>query len=224
MNYNESSELEIDSIIHSYKNQKILSNIYIRCNKGDIIGLLGRNGSGKSTLLKIIFGTLNANSSNIRINKTPYKALYKIKNKIKYLPQDSFIPKYFSVKNLISFYIKDKDNKIKLLTDSRLSKILNTKIGNLSGGELKYLELLLIINNPSNFILLDEPFSNIEPIYKDRIKEEIKNYSKYSGFIITDHDYINILDICTKIILLKNGSTIEISNKNELIKYGYLPE
>ena len=224
MNYKESDELEIDSVIHSYKNKKILSNIYIKCNKGDIIGLLGTNGSGKSTLLKIIFGTLNANSSNIRINKTPYKALYKTKNKIKYLPQNSFIPNNLSVKNVIAFYIKDKDKKNKLLTDDRVLKILNTKIGKLSGGELKYLELLLLINNPSNFILLDEPFSNIEPIYREKIKEEIKKYSSYAGFIITDHDYINILDICTKVILLKNGSTIEISNKSELVKYGYLPE
>jgi len=62
------SELLIDSINKSYNNKKILNDIYLKVNAGDIIGLLGRNGCGKSTLLKIIFGTLDAESKFIRIN------------------------------------------------------------------------------------------------------------------------------------------------------------
>ena len=93
--------LEIDSV-QKYFNQKIvLSDVYLKCKTGEIIGLLGRNGSGKSTLLKIVFGILSADNKFIRVDG---KVLFKnsdLLNEISYLPQENFIPSSFSVK--ISF-------------------------------------------------------------------------------------------------------------------------
>lgn len=218
----DSAELEVDSVIFSYDTTALLNNIYLKCQYGDIVGLLGRNGSGKSTLLKIIYGVQKAQNANIRVNKTPYKYLFLQKNMISYLPQHSFLPKSEKVKTIIKLYIKNKKEQNELFENSRINKLLKQNTGTLSGGELKYLELLLLIRNNSRFLLLDEPFSGIEPIYKDIIKEQIHTISSKCGIIITDHDYVNILDTCNQTILLTQGATTSINDNKELVRYGYL--
>ena len=93
--------LEIDSIQKSFDNKNILSDVYLKCETNDVIGLLGRNGSGKSTLLKIIFGIESADFKFVRIDgkvKTKTKDLF---YEISYLPQDNCIPNAFSVKKAI---------------------------------------------------------------------------------------------------------------------------
>ena len=76
----------------------------------------------------------------------------------------------------------------------------------------------------AKYILIDEPFNGIAPIYKEEIKRVIKEQSKSKGFIITDHDYRNVIDIATRVILIHDGGTKEIKNKDELIFWGYIPE
>lgn len=71
--------------------------------------------------------------------------------------------------------------------------------------------------------LLDEPFNGITPVYKEEIKELIQEQSKNKGFIITDHDYRNILDIATRVIMIHDGGTKQIKDKSELVQWGYVP-
>jgi len=86
------------------------------------------------------------------------------------------------------------------------------------------LEILLIIYSDSTYSLIDEPFNGVAPLYKEEIKELIKGQSADKGFIITDHDYRNILDIATRIIIIHDGGTKELKSKKELIDWGYIPE
>ena len=85
------------------------------------------------------------------------------------------------------------------------------------------LEVLLLIYSNSEYNLLDEPFNGIAPVYKYEIKSLLKKQSREKGFIITDHDYRNILDVATRIILIHDGATKHIKNKDELIRWGYFP-
>jgi ABC-type lipopolysaccharide export system ATPase subunit len=80
----------------------------------------------------------------------------------------------------------------------------------------------MILYSKANYILLDEPFTHISPIQAEDIKAIIRKRSAYKGFIITDHQYQNILEISHKIILIDNGATKLIENKEELVTYGYL--
>ncbi len=104
-----------------------------------------------------------------------------------------------------------------------IKPLIGKKISILSGGETRFLELLLVSYSDAKYILIDEPFSGIAPLYKDEIKKIIKDLSKTKGFIITDHDYHNTLDISTRIILLHDGGTKQISNKQEIVDWNYLP-
>ena len=218
----ENSILIIDSINKSYNNEHILQDIYLKINTGEIVGLLGRNGSGKSTLLKIIFGTLEAESKYVNVDEKVYEKIYKEKDIIKYLPQDDFLPKQLKVKNVINIYF-DKNERGNIINDKIIEKIINTKIGNLSGGELRYLEIKLLMNLESKFILLDEPFNGVSPIAIEEIKKMIIKNSLNKGIILTDHDYRNVLSITNKIYILKNGYIKELKDKNELMYYGYIP-
>jgi ABC-type lipopolysaccharide export system ATPase subunit len=218
----ENSVLIIDSINKSYNNEHILQDIYLKITTGEIVGLLGRNGSGKSTLLKIIFGTLEAEGKYIKVDEKVYDKIYKEKGIINYLPQNDFLPRQLKARNIINIYF-DKNEREKIKNDKIVEKIINTKIGNLSGGELRYFEVKLLINLKSKFILLDEPFNGISPIAIEEIKKMIIENSLHKGIILTDHDYRNVLSVANKIYILKNGSIKELKDKNELIYYGYIP-
>jgi ABC-type lipopolysaccharide export system ATPase subunit len=219
----ENNILHIDSVNKSYNNKLILKDIYLKINAGDIIGILGRNGSGKSTLLKIIFGTLEAESKFIKIGDKVFDKLYKEKHIIKYLTQNDFLPKYLKVNKIINMYLeKDKINDFE--NEKTIKKIIFTRVRNLSGGEIRYLEVKLLMNLDSKYVLLDEPFNGVSPILVEEMKKSIVENSVHKGIILTDHDYRNVLSVATKIYVIINGSLKELKDKKELVYYGYIPK
>jgi len=218
-----SNLLEIDSVVKSYGLYDVLTDIYLKCQTGDIIGMLGRNGTGKSTLMKILFGTLQADRKFIRIDGKVYNQPYKIINEICYLPQDSFLPKYMSVEKTIELYL-GKQQVTNFLEDSILQKLNTSKISHLSGGELRYLEIKLLLHTDCKFILLDEPFNGVSPILVGEIKKLILKTSEFKGIILTDHDYRNVLDVANQFCLIYDGGIKKIDDKQELVRWGYISE
>lgn len=219
----EGHRLEVDSIIKGFGNSNLLTDIYLKCATGEVLGILGRNGAGKSTFLQVIFGSLPAESKSIRIDGKYYENPYAVGNKIAYLPQKSFLPKYLSVKSAICTFLTDEISRNKVFANTRIQGLLNNRISSLSGGEKRYLEVVLILNLPTLFAMLDEPFSQVEPIYRNDIKSLIDEYKKDKGIIITDHDYINLMDISDKTFLLTGGALKPILKMNQLIEFNYLP-
>jgi lipopolysaccharide export system ATP-binding protein len=215
--------IEVDSIRKSFGTKQVLTDIYLRCQTGDVIGLLGRNGIGKSTLLKIMFGTLYTDYKHIRINDSILDQPYKTKNKIAFLSQDKFLPGNLTINQVTHLFNGQLDQK-KFLNDEVLSPIINTRIRNLSGGESRYLEVKLILSLESVFVLLDEPFNGISPLHIDLIKKMIHEHSVNKGIILTDHDYRNVLDAANKYYLLFDGGIKKITTKQDLTNWGYLPE
>jgi len=217
-----SNLLEVDSIRKEFGTNQVLTDISLKCQPGDIIGLLGRNGSGKSTLLKIIFGTLNTDYKFIRINDSILNQPFKTKNTIAYLSQDNFLPKNITVQDVVEIYSDDLDQK-GFLEDEVLSKVLRTKIRNLSGGESRYLEVKLLLNLDTLFVLLDEPFNGISPLHVELIKKIIIDKSSKKGILLTDHDYRNVLDVANKYYLLFDGGLKSVKTQQDLIDWGYVP-
>lgn len=215
------SIIEVDSVQKQYDGKIVLSDVYLKCETNDIIGVLGRNGSGKSTLLKIIFGIVIADFKFVRINGEVKSKTNELLHQISYLPQENFIPNLFSVKKAIVLSIP-KSNLKEFYDDEMIQSILNKKIKHLSGGELRYLEIKLILNNPSKFILLDEPYNGLSPIIIEKINGLITSMSNIKGIIITDHNYENVIKVSTKLVLMKEGKLHHLNDKNELVEKGYL--
>lgn len=216
-------ELQVDSVQFHYPGKDdLLTGGFLRLKVGEITGLLGRNGTGKTTFMKIVFGALSAQHAYIRINGKKFRKAFSSKE-VCYLPQDSFLPTAFTVIKAIRFMLSDENSRERVTSDEIIQKILNNKIADISTGERRYLEILLLIEQPASFILLDEPFSGISPILKERVQHLILSKSAKKGFLISDHDYLNVLEICHKIMLLENGGCRMISKKEDLELF-YVPE
>lgn len=213
-------ELYIDSVKHSFGNLDVLSNVYINCKIGEIVGLLGRNGSGKSTLLKIIFGAIKPHFKHLKLDGEIIQKGY-LTRQISYLPQSYFIPHYLKIKDLIDLYINNYKEQILQIDVFKLN--LNQTISNLSGGNRRLVEALLIIYSDAKYVLLDEPFSQWAPLVTDEIKMHIQKLKAEKGFIVTDHYYGKILEVSSRVMLIHNGCNYNINNEDDLRLYGYLP-
>jgi ABC-type multidrug transport system ATPase subunit len=214
--------LRLESVNHSYGRKQILNNVKLTCNTGDIIAVFGRNGSGKSTLLKILFGTQKPNNIDLYIDNTKIDNITPKFSLIAYLPQEPFMPKDLRVRDIIPIYFPDGDKQNKIFHSPLIHKIETQRVGTLSLGEQRYLEFLLIVNLNHPFVLLDEPFSMIEPLYKDAIKEILLQYKNDKGFIITDHYYLDIFDVANKKFIIKDGFSHEVKDIKDLVENGYL--
>lgn len=216
------SRLHVDSVRKQFGDRQILNDVFLSCQPGQIIGLFGRNGSGKSSLLKIIFASISADYKYVAVNGKLVTTLFQNRNLIKYLPQDHFLPDHMKIKNIISCFCS-KTRVSTVLANEFLKPHLDKKVRDLSGGERRVLEILLVVNTDATYLLLDEPFNGIAPIYIETIKEIILSCGDTKGLIITDHDYENVLGIATNLILMTDGNTRQITTRQELIEYGYLP-
>ncbi|QBA20340.1 ATP-binding cassette domain-containing protein [Chryseobacterium indologenes] len=196
---------------------------YLGCETGKIIGILGRNGAGKSTLLKIIFGTVSSDTQFIRYNDKVLKSISDRKNIIAYLPQDIFLLKYNTIKTLIPLFCNKKNTDL-LFTSDLIRPFLSEKPKNISRGEQRVIEALMIIYSEADFVLLDEPFHSLSPKISAALKAAIIEQSAYKGFIISDHNYQEVLDISHQIFLLREGYLKQIQDLKELQRYNYLPK
>ena len=216
-------EFYADSIAFEYNfNQKLINGAVIIMHPGIIYGLLGRNGCGKSTLMKILFGTLKPSEAFIRLNGKRVKTAYLTKD-VCYLPQDSFLPTWFTVEKAIDMMIGDKQSIQQVKDNAVIRQLLGERVANISGGELRYLEILLLLNQKATFLMLDEPFSGLSPLLKENVQELILNFRNSKSILISDHDYHNVLEISDQIMLMDNGACRKLAKKEELEMF-YVPE
>jgi ABC-type multidrug transport system ATPase subunit len=186
-----------------------------------LIGLFGRNGSGKSTLLKIIFGAVSSDSEHIRVNNQFLTNQIAKSKYINYLPQHHFLPKKLKVAAAIEIFCGQIQNS-NFRKHHLIEPLLPKKIHQLSGGQLRILEVLVIVYSKAFFSLLDEPLTGISPIYKEDILKAIKENKGTKGFIITDHDYHHIWGHSNRNILLYQGVIRNVHHLDDLKKWGYI--
>ena len=217
------STLQVNSIKKAFRRKHVLTDIHFKLAQGEIIGLLGRNGCGKSTLLKILFGTLKADAFDININVKPIKASEIIPNQyIGYLPQDSFLPRHIKVRDAIPMFFNDGDAQDVIFRIPFIEEIAAKKTGSLSLGQLRYLEVLLVAHLPHPFLLLDEPFSMIEPQYKEVISQLLLSLKAKKGILLTDHYYTDVLRISDTNWILRNGQLHQAHTPEDLQQLEYL--
>lgn len=215
--------LEADGILYRIGDHNLLTDIYLKCQTGEIVGLLGRNGCGKSTLLKIIFGLLPTENKSVRINGQPYQRPF-AHHLICYLPQEHFLPRSDKVRNLISLFVPSVENQQTLCQDPVLQPLLHQKVGELSGGQQRYLEVAMLLQLDAPFVLLDEPFSGIDPQYKEKIQELLRAHRPAKGIVVTDHNYQQIIEVSDRLLLLRQGACRVINQLQDLEDWDYVPK
>jgi ABC-type multidrug transport system ATPase subunit len=214
--------LQVNSIWHNFGNRNIFSDTSIECNTGEVIGILGRNGTGKSTLFKILFGTLKPDNITLHVDELLIRKSASFNNFIGFDPQEIILPKGLKVNDLISIYIRDRYKQDRICSAYGIGNVQNERVRNLSLGQQRYLQFLLVLNLDHHFVLLDEPFSMVEPLYKDLIKKKLTEFKSHKGFIITDHYYLDVLDASDRFCLIKDEKIIPLSKSDDLVRFGYL--
>ena len=233
------SMLRLKNIKKSIKEKTIVNDISFDVPLGAINGLLGPNGAGKTTTFYIIAGLMKCDQGKVIFNDLDISKLSMHKRSklgIKYLPQEPSIFQNLSVyENLLGLaeisIPKKQDIDIfieKSIDEFNLSKILDLKGRQLSGGQRRKVEIARTLAAKPEIILLDEPFAGIDPIAIDEIKQVlIKLKDKNIGILITDHNVREALEICDQAMVINNGAVIASGNKsslinNELVKKVYL--
>lgn len=210
--------LEIDGVQLQFNERKILSGIYLRCDTGKITGLLGKNGQGKSCLMKVIYGSLPSEKS-VRFDHISVVESFKRPDLLVYLPQVNFIPKSLSLRRVFQDFGLEYSK-----FQSRFSEFATkekTSVGSLSGGERRVIELYLIVKSVSQFAMLDEPFTLLNPLQIEKVKELLKEEKKNKGLLITDHMYRHIIDICDSLYVLSKGQTYLTKGVTDIETFGY---
>jgi len=212
--------LEMDGIYLEYDLRKILTNVYVKCQTGQIIGLLGRNASGKSSLMKIVFGSLEGHYRSVRINGEPQ--LVPFTKRISYLPQEPLLPSFVSIHKALKLFKIDPQKIVDVFPFT--NDVLNLKPSQISGGTMRILEVIMILNAPSQFALLDEPFTGLMPIHVDTLKEYLSEKKKEKVIVITDHLYRHVLELSDALYVLANGKTYITNDEDRLVSLGYVRE
>lgn len=119
-------------------------------------------------------------------------------------------------------FFANGEDQDKIFYAPKISSFEAVKAGALSQGQLRYLEILILGNLDHPFILLDEPFSMIEPIYKSFIKTFLMKLKLKKGIILTDHYYQDVLEITEKNFIIKNAKKFKIKSKDDLLEHNYL--
>ena len=221
--------LRVSNLSKKIKNRIIIENINFVLNSSEILGLLGPNGAGKTTTFYSIAGLIKPSEGEIFFNNenvTDMPMHARSKLGMSYLPQESSIFLNLSVKhNILGLaQLSSPDtNLIKNIFDEvveefNLSKILDQKGRELSGGQRRRVEIARCLVTKPNMILMDEPFAGIDPIAVDDIKKILnKLVTKDISILVTDHNVGAALEICNRALILSEGKILAEGSTNELI-------
>ncbi len=211
-----------------YGQRKVVSDVSMTLNKGEVIGLLGPNGAGKTTTFYMITGMVKATSGSIMLDQIDLTQMSMDKRArlgIGYLAQEPSIFTDLSVEDnlklVLEFAELDKNKQAnileQLLNDFSIDHIRKSIAKHLSGGERRRTEIArALILNP-DFILLDEPFAGIDPIAVEDIQKIIiKLKNNGIGILITDHNVRETLSITDRSYLIYDGSILKSGTSKDL--------
>jgi ABC-type lipopolysaccharide export system ATPase subunit len=214
--------LEVDDILLAYEHRKLLQNIYLRVEKGEVVGLLGRNGSGKSSLLEVIYGIRAAQNCSVRVDSKFISKVYRHRDLMAYLPQKPFVSGHLKVKEALMLYQSPVCEAITYFPE--IEQLLSCRFDQLSGGQQRLIETIMVISCPASFIILDEPFSNMMPVHIETVKIWLSVLKRNKGILVTDHYYRDVLAISDHMYLLSmDGRTIKLQEPVKQLKdFGYI--
>jgi len=235
------SNLRSENLLKIYKQRRVVNGISISVNSGEIVGLLGPNGAGKTTTFYMITGLIRPNGGRIFMDEHDLTRLpmYKrARRGIGYLPQEPSIFRKLNVEQNIMAILETmplsrkerKERLERLLEDLDIKNLRKSMAYNLSGGERRRVEIArALVTNPK-FILLDEPFSGIDPITVEEIQRIIHRLKENGlGILITDHNVRETLSVTDRAyiifegVILKSGNAEFLANDPEARKI-YLGE
>ena len=209
--------LRTENLSKSYRGRKVVENVSISLDSGQVIGLLGPNGAGKTTSFRIIVGLVNPNAGHVFFNDqdiTDLPMYQRARLGISYLPQEASIFRKLTVEdNLLAILQtlkmtqKERIEKLEdLVNQMGLEKVRHSKGYQLSGGERRRVEIARALVISPSFLLLDEAFSGIDPKQVLELQKIIAQLKQAGiGILVTDHNVRETLSVTDQAYILNNG-------------------
>jgi lipopolysaccharide export system ATP-binding protein len=221
-------KLRAENLVKIYKGRKVVNNISVEVEQGEIVGLLGPNGAGKTTSFYMIVGLIKPNEGEIFLedqNITQLPMYKRAKLGIGYLAQEASVFRKLSVEENI-LAVLEMTNKTKaemkekvesLLEEFSLTHVRKNLGMVLSGGERRRTEIARALAVDPKFVLLDEPFAGVDPIAVEEIQTIVaKLKNKNIGILITDHNVNETLSITDRAYLMFEGRLLKAGSAEEL--------
>lgn len=234
--------LKASNLAKVYKQRRVVENVSLTVNSGEIVGLLGPNGAGKTTTFYMVVGIVTLNAGSIYLDDKDISLLplhERSQIGIGYLPQEASIFRRLTVYNNImailetrkSLSQQEREEKAEALLEEFHITHIRDSIGQaLSGGERRRVEIARALAADPKFILLDEPFAGVDPISVIDIKNIIRDLrDRGLGVLITDHNVRETLDVCERAYIVSKGHLIAEGSpstilNNDHVKQVYLGE
>ncbi|MEO8861196.1 MAG: ABC transporter ATP-binding protein [Ginsengibacter sp.] len=215
--------LEVKNITKHIGDHIIVNDISFEQDAFQKVAIAGESGAGKSTLLKIISGHIQANSGIVLFNGErvigPEEKLLTGHKEIAYLSQHYELLNNYYVKDLIWFQIKvDEETATRLFEICRIRHLLERKTDQLSGGEKQRIALCMLLVKSPTMLILDEPFSNLDPVHTDVLKALLEDVIARLRItcLLTSHDPNDTLSWADKIFVMKEGNILQQGTPQEI--------
>ena len=217
--------LEVKNLYKNFAEITAVNNVSFTLPKGKILGLLGKNGAGKSTIFRIILGILESDKGEVLINGKKYSI--NDSRKVGFLPEEGSLSQELTVYEQLCFYGSLKgmtneevlENLKKWLVRFDITEYMNRKIKELSKGNRQRIQFIVSILHDPELIILDEPFSGLDPLGVEMFKEILLDLKKEGKAIIfSSHRMEHVELFCDDIILIDKGQTLLYGNLEDIKK------
>ena len=223
-----SKHLVVRDLVKYYRGRRVVNGVSLDLNRGEIVGLLGQNGAGKTTTFYMIMGLVRPEGGNILLDDTDvteYPMYKRARGGIGYLSQEPSVFRKLSVEDNVKAILetlditsREKKERLESLLDELgVSHLRRSMAYTLSGGERRRVEIARALVTDPSFMLLDEPFSGIDPIAVSDIQSIIvKLRTKGLGLLITDHNVRETLSITDRSYIMAEGKILVTGRPDEL--------
>ncbi|HUJ42917.1 MAG TPA: LPS export ABC transporter ATP-binding protein [Opitutaceae bacterium] len=225
----ETASIRTDGLVKVYGQRAVVNGVNLRVNAGEIVGLLGRNGAGKTTTFYMIVGLVPATRGRVFINGTDATRLRmhrRARLGIGYLPQEASVFRKLTVEENILAIVEtlpvarhDRPAHVRRhLDELGLAHLAPQPAYTLSGGERRRLEIARALVTTPRFLLMDEPFSGIDPIAVADVQKMVRALKDRGiGVLITDHNVRETLNIVDRAYIIHEGRVIAEGSRDDLI-------
>ena len=220
--------LTTETLSKTYRGRKVVHDVSIVINGGEVVGLLGPNGAGKTTTFSCVLGLVTPDSGRVRLNGDDITSLpmfMRARRGIGYLPQESSVFRRMTVEQNLTAILETLDldsgqiarRATALLEEFGITQLARQKASTLSGGERRRLEIARALTTNPSFILLDEPFAGIDPKARYDLQQVVAQLrDRGLGILVTDHNVRETLQITDRAYIIHDGRILQTGTPDAL--------
>lgn len=216
--------LELKNVIKEFDTVTAVNNISFKIDDGKVLGIVGRNGAGKSTIFRMILDLIKPTKGEIFFDNQEIDG--KVLNRFGYLPEEGSILSQFSVIDICEYYgalkLMNKEEVLeslsKWLKEFNIEDYISTKVKKLSKGNRQKIQFIVAVLHNPDFIILDEPFSGLDPVSVEELKTAIlKLKGEGKTIIFSSHVMTHVENICDEILLVNHGEALLQGDLKEIV-------